>query len=43
MREVIDYARRSVPDAIEYLGASFDQLLDMAEAKVSVESAAKAS
>lgn len=39
LREVVDYAQRSVPDAISYLGAAFDHLLDMAEAKFAVESA----
>lgn len=30
----VAWARRSVPDAIAYLGAQFDQLLDLAESKI---------
>lgn len=30
----VAYARRSVPDAIAYLSASFEALLDIAEAKI---------
>ncbi|WP_347138976.1 hypothetical protein [Paracoccus sp. SSK6] len=30
----VAYARQSVPDAIEYLKAQFDRLLDLAESKI---------
>lgn len=33
-RQAVDYAQKSVPDAIGYLGASFERLLDLAEAKI---------
>ena len=33
-RQAVDYARKSVPDAISYLNASFDRLIDLADAKV---------
>ena len=32
--QVVGYARQSVPDAISFLGAEFERLLDIAEAKV---------
>jgi hypothetical protein len=32
--QVVAYAQRSVPDAINFLKAEFDQLLDMASAKL---------
>lgn len=37
LQEVVAYARKSVPDAIDFLGASFDVMLDIAEAKVAVQ------
>lgn len=33
-RQAVEYARRSSPDAIAYLGATFDRLIDLAEAKI---------
>lgn len=33
-RHVVEYAKRSVPDALTYLGAEFDQLIDMSTAKL---------
>lgn len=42
LREIVDYAHRSVPDAIEALGAQFDILLDLAEAKLQSEGAKSA-
>lgn len=33
-QHVVDDARKSVPDAISYLGAPFDRLIDLTDAKI---------
>lgn len=35
--QAVAYARKSVPDAIEYLSAQFETLLDLAESKIEGE------